>query len=265
MQVLNMMKDKENALLAVIPVANMDETPKNSVKLMSTWQTRKPRSDLTAKDLFSYGCLARIASLSKDSRGYYVLTMEGISRFKVVKFNKSAPNFPLSCEIEALPEQKVDESDLTAKTAIDTFKVGGQELVEALKSLKLPPAVLRQLTKMLDSTSPGQLADVIASMIDLSYQERLEVLQTYQLVPRLTKVLELIKRQLQVFSISQKLSQSVENKLGKKQREIILREQLEAIKKELGESEEEDQGELADISKKMKALDLPSEEHKKVS
>jgi ATP-dependent Lon protease len=117
---------------------------------------------------------------------------------------------------------------------------------------------------MLDSTSPGQLADVIASMIDLSYQEKLEILKTHQLVPRLTRVLELIKRQLQVFSISQKLSQSVENKLGKKQREIILREQMEAIKKELGETEEEDEGELADISKKIKGLDLPSDEHKKV-
>jgi ATP-dependent Lon protease len=102
-------------------------------------------------------------------------------------------------------------------------------------------------------------------MIDVSYQERLEVLKTYQLVPRLTRVLELIKRQLQVFSISQKLSQSVENKLSKKQREIILREQLEAIKKELGETEEDDEGELADISKKVKVLELPSDEHKKVS
>ena len=99
-------------------------------------------------------------------------------------------------------------------------------MVEALKTLQLPPAVLKQLNKMLDSTSPGQLADLIASMIDLSYQEKLEVLSSVELIPRLLRVLELIKRQLQVFAISQKLSSSVENKLGEKQREVLLREQV---------------------------------------
>ncbi len=79
---------------------------------------------------------------------------------------------------------------------------------------------------MLDSTSPGQLADLIASMIDLSYQEKLEILSLVDLLPRLIRVLELIKRQLQVFAISQKLSSSVENKLGEKQREVLLREQV---------------------------------------
>jgi ATP-dependent Lon protease len=157
LQMLTKMKDY--AMLAVVPVSNLDSPAKNSVKLMSTWQSKKLRSQLSVKDLFGYGCLARIASLTEDSRGYLVVTLEGISRFRVVNFNDPMPNFPLSCEIESLPEEKVNESNLTAKAAIDTFRLGGRELVDALKTLQLPPAVLRQLTKMLESTSPGQLAD----------------------------------------------------------------------------------------------------------
>jgi ATP-dependent Lon protease len=115
---------------------------------------------------------------------------------------------------------------------------------------------------MLDSTKPGQLADLLASMIDLSYEERLEILQTSELKPRLLRMIELITRQLQVFQISQQLTSSVENKLGQKQREILLREQLEAIKKELGELDESDDTEISDIEKKIKSIALPDEPKK---
>jgi ATP-dependent Lon protease len=128
-----------------------------------------------------------------------------------------------------------EASDVELTATVQTFRQvetvslkqkGGNELVEALRKLSLPPAVLKQLNAMLDSTMPGQLADLIASMIDLSYQEKLEVLSCAELQPRLLRVLELITRQLQVFSISQKLNTSIENKLGAKQREILLREQV---------------------------------------
>jgi hypothetical protein len=81
LQMLSKMKDDE--MLAVIPVSNLDTSAKISIKLMSTWQSKKPRSQLSVKDLFSYGCLARIASITKDSRGYLIVTLEGISSFHV--------------------------------------------------------------------------------------------------------------------------------------------------------------------------------------
>jgi ATP-dependent Lon protease len=157
-----------------------------------------------------------------------------------------------------------DETDLELKAVIQTFRSGGRELVEALKNLQLPPAVLKQLNSMLGSTKPGQVADLLASMIDLSYEEKLEILQTFDLKARLIRMIELITRQLQVFRISQQLNSSVENKLGQKQREILLREQMEAIKKELGESDESGDSEISDLENKVRTMGLP-EEPKKVA
>ncbi|KAI8917974.1 Lon protease C-terminal proteolytic domain-containing protein [Entophlyctis helioformis] len=113
---------------------------------------------------------------------------------------------------------------------------------------------------MLNSTPPGQLADLFASMVDLSLAEKLEILETVDLKQRLAKVVALLNRQIQVLKISQKLQSTVENKLGKKQREFLLREQLEAIKKELGETDEEGgDEEVGDLSRRIAEAKLPEE------
>ncbi|KAJ3372562.1 hypothetical protein HDU91_003260 [Kappamyces sp. JEL0680] len=200
--------------------------------------------------------------MSKDSRNRFIVTLEGLARARLEDLVQNGRYY--TALVTVVPEPVFDEADVELQATVQTFRQGGIELVESLKKLQLPPTILKQLNGMLDSTKPGQLADLIASMIDLSYQEKLEVLELHELQPRLLRVLELITRQLQVFAISQKLSSSVENKLGAKQREILLREQLEAIKKELGESDDGEDTEIGDLAKRLKELDLP-EEHKKVA
>jgi ATP-dependent Lon protease len=79
---------------------------------------------------------------------------------------------------------------------------------------------------MLDSTPPGHLSDLFASMIDLSLEEKLQILELADIKARIKVVLELLTRQVQVLKISQKLQTTVENKLGQKQREFILRQQV---------------------------------------
>ncbi|KAI9349446.1 Lon protease C-terminal proteolytic domain-containing protein [Zopfochytrium polystomum] len=115
---------------------------------------------------------------------------------------------------------------------------------------------------MLDSTPPGQLADLFASMIDLSLDEKLQILELVDSKTRIKRTLELLTRQIQVLKISQKLQTTVENKLGQKQREFILRQQLDAIKKELGETEEGEEDEVADLSKRIAEAKLPEEASK---
>ncbi|KAI8921049.1 Lon protease C-terminal proteolytic domain-containing protein [Powellomyces hirtus] len=115
---------------------------------------------------------------------------------------------------------------------------------------------------MLDSTSPGQLADLFASMIDLSMDEKLQILETTDVKTRITRTLELLTRQIQVLKISQKLQSTVESKLGKKQREFFLRQQLDAIKKELGEEEDGEEDEVADLGTRIADAKLPEEASK---
>ncbi|KAI8905596.1 Lon protease C-terminal proteolytic domain-containing protein [Gorgonomyces haynaldii] len=115
---------------------------------------------------------------------------------------------------------------------------------------------------MLKNTPPGQLSDLFGSMVDSSFEEKLSILTTVDLKERLQKVIELMKRQIQVLSISQELQTSIENKIGKKQREFLLREQLAAIKKELGETEDENDDEMSDIGKRVQNAKLSPDARK---
>ncbi|KXS20354.1 ATP-dependent protease La [Gonapodya prolifera JEL478] len=114
---------------------------------------------------------------------------------------------------------------------------------------------------MIDDTQPPRLADMVASMIDLSIEEKLSVLDAVEPKDRIEKVLKLLARQIQVLKISRKLQTTVEGKLGEKQREAILREQMNAIKQELGEKDE-DQDEIEELVKRIKDSNLPEEADK---
>ena len=79
---------------------------------------------------------------------------------------------------------------------------------------------------MMDTTPAGQVADLLASMIDLTFAEKLQILEMTDVKERLKRVVELVNRQIQVLKISQELQSSVENKIGKTQREYLLRQQV---------------------------------------
>lgn len=132
------------------------------------------------------------------------------------------------------------------------------ELANILSQMQLPASVVNQLRSMIDDTQPSKLADMVASMIDLTIEEKLSVLDTVEPKERIEKVLKLLARQIQVLKISRKLQSTVEGKLGEKQREYILREQLNAIKQELGEKDEE-QDEIEDLNKRINDAQLPPE------
>eukprot|EP00842_Homolaphlyctis_polyrhiza_P003300 jgi/Hompol1/3971/HPOL_003419-RA len=242
------------------------------------------------EQLHEWGCVALILDLSKTNSQErrmtnvtYMLTLEGIGRFKIMDLLKTRPF--LEASIQVVPEPDVDRNDMELQVLIQRLRAAGQgmwidsiqyaqipidlpsltncidkELSLALSQLRLPPTVINELKEMLNSTPPGQLADLFASMIDLSLDEKLEVLETVDLKERISKVVQLISRQIQVLKISQKLQTTIENKLGRKMREFVLREQLEAIKKELGEADVPDQDdETGNLSKKISEAKLPPE------
>ncbi|KAI8897459.1 Lon protease C-terminal proteolytic domain-containing protein [Globomyces pollinis-pini] len=266
LQLLDSISDSQ-PFVAVIPlVANKSKKKKDAKfnKVLTAFDGSlgvKLTDPIKTEDLFGWGTVARIADFKVDSKKNYIITLEGIARFKVS--NLTTENSYYIAKMKVYPEEDIDVTDVELAATVQTFRQGGNELVEALKELKLPMTILKQLTKMLDSSKPGQLADLLASMIDLSYEEKLDILKTHELRPRLLRLIELITRQLQVFKISQKLTSNVESKLGEKQREYLLREQLEAIKKELGETDETDDSDLNDLTKKLSNAVLP-EETKKV-
>ncbi|KAJ3295152.1 hypothetical protein HK104_002962, partial [Borealophlyctis nickersoniae] len=260
---------RHESLVGCIPILR---TPQNTAPLAESPPRSGSVSDegpVDAQQLNSWGVSARVLNLvrnnaaeAKASGVKYIVTLEGVSRFKIDHFVKSTPFIEavvtLHGEQEGL-ELDIDKEDAELQAAVINLRATGHELANVLSQLQLPTGVLGQLRRMLDNTPPGQVADLLASMIDLSFAEKLQILELADVKARVMRVTELINRQIQVLKISQKLQTTVENKLGKKQREFLLRQQMEAIKKELGESDESEQDEVGDLTKRIEEAKLPDD------
>ncbi|KAJ3043033.1 hypothetical protein HDV00_005940 [Rhizophlyctis rosea] len=256
-------------LVGCVPVIS-EEKETTPAEASPTPDSDNSLTAVTSPNLYQWGVSARIISLarstSSDSRitGItYVLMVEGISRFRVDRIVKRTPYIEAAVTLHPDPEIHADDAELQA--LVLSLRAVGHELSHVLSQLQLPPTVISHLRKMLDSTPGGQVADLFASMIDLTYAEKLQILETTDLKTRIQRVAELVTRQIQVLKISQELQSTVENKIGKKQREFLLRQQLEAIKKELGESEEGGGDEIDDLEKRVSEAKLPEEAAKEAA
>ncbi|KAJ3216478.1 hypothetical protein HDU67_009433 [Dinochytrium kinnereticum] len=257
-----------NIFVACVPL----RPSPNGEKLVDSKTDRKdvnedPKTPVTPEDLFEYGVAARIINLvrnrpneNKQFNASYIVTLEGVSRLKVDSIVKTNPY--LEAQVSLMEEKEPEKDDKEFAALVINLRSTGRDLAGVLAQLQLPPSVLKQLNQIMDSTSPPRLADLFASMIDLSIEEKLQILELSNVKERISRVLELLTRQVQVLKISQKLQTTVENKLGQKQREFILRQQLNAIKAELGETDDAEEDEVADLSKRLLEAKLPDEASK---
>ena len=109
----------------------------------------------------------------------------------------------------------------------------------AKRVIKLMPELPKEAGALVDSvTEPGQLADLITSNLDIQVDEKQDVLETFDLKARIRKVLQFLSRQLEVLKVRERINTQVQEEMGRNQREYVLRQQLKAIKEELGELDE---------------------------
>ncbi|CAO3632062.1 unnamed protein product [Cunninghamella blakesleeana] len=137
-----------------------------------------------------------------------------------------------------------------------------------MRELNLPDTLTTQLSKLIDNVSPLTLSDLLISVIETTLDEKLYMLSTINVKDRLVKASEWLTRQLHVLKISEQIHSSIEGKLSKKQREFYLRQQLDAIKQELGESDGfsggKDEDDMTQLAKRLEAAQLPEETAKVV-
>ena len=130
---------------------------------------------------------------------------------------------PITAEISYVPlETKINDST----PQLIELKNQGVELSQVLSHIQFPSSALTQLKKMMETTAATSLADFYASMIDLSFDDKLLILSLVDPIQRIEKVTEFLKRQVQVLKISQNVQRNVDGKTGKLQREQYLRQQV---------------------------------------
>jgi ATP-dependent Lon protease len=200
-------------------------------------------------DLYDLGVLATVVRYVTAPDGAHHLVCQGENRFRMLQVVRETPF--LAARIETLEEPQSRGADIEAR--MDFLK---QRAVEALSLLPQVPAELARTIRGIDS--PGQLADLIVSFMDVKPQEKQDLLETIDLKARLDKVVKLLAHRVEVLKITRDITEQTQAALGERQREAVLREQLHQLQKELGEGEGGG-GDVAELGKAIAAAGMPTE------
>jgi ATP-dependent Lon protease len=200
-------------------------------------------------DLHRIGTTAAILRYVTGPDGSHHLICQGQERFKILEFVGGHPF--LAARVERFAEPDEHQPEIEARLMLLRER--------ALEAIELLPQAPRELADTVRAIgSAAQLADLVASTMDLSPAEKQEVLETFDLVRRLDRVLELLNYRLSVLRLSREIGESTKGSLEKRQREMLLREQLQTIRRELGE-EEGGAAEAEDLRKAIDAAGMPEE------
>ncbi|XP_024995720.1 lon protease homolog 2, peroxisomal-like isoform X2 [Cynara cardunculus var. scolymus] len=206
------------------------------------------------------GVAARALHLSRgvekpSGRVTYIVVLEGLSRFSVQELNTrgtytTARISPIDMT-KAEMEQVEQDADFIALSR--QFKLTAMELISVLEQKQKTGG----RTKVLLETVPvHKLADIFVASFEISFEEQLSMLDSVDVKVRLSKATELVDRHLQSIRVAEKITQKVEGQLSKSQKEYLLRQQMRAIKEELGDNDDEDD-DVAALERKMQDAGMP--------
>src|SRR3954467_1099693 len=231
-------------------VALVEDIENQSQPIIVIFAQRDPSPDDPGQDeLYPVGVAARVLKALKHSSGNYSLILQGLVRVRMEHVTVSAPY--LKSRVSRLDEPKVDdvEAEALAMSLRDIAK----------QVIQLMPELPREAGSLIDSIQePGQLADLVAANLDTPVGEKASVLETLDVKERIRKVLRLLTRQLEILKMRERINSQIKEEMGKNQREYVLRQQLKAIKEELGE-DDGDQGDLDGIEERIAKANLPGE------
>ena len=186
---------------------------------------------IVREDLHDVGTVAMIHRLVKHPDAGMRLLVQGVSRFRIIELKKTEPYFEAS--ILVLPEPTGKRSDRIEALLREGYDLA-DEVIRA--SPYLPDELLRAVRQLDD---PVKFSYMVASMLQLEHADRQRILETDDVEEKLKIVLEGLRRELNVLAIGGQIKSQVDEEIQKKQREYYLREQLKAIREELGEAGDE--------------------------
>ena len=202
--------------------------------------------------LYEVGTAALILKMAKPDEEGTQLLVQGLARFRIQEYVSDKPY--LKARIQPIPEKKVKDMEVDAMMSnlVGLFH----------KVLKLSPYLPKEMGALAKSLDEGgMLADLIASSLNVTKDEKQKALETQDVKERLKEVTRLVNRELEVLELGQKIQSQVKQDMDKTQREFYLRQQLKAIKEELGEKDES-KVEVEEYRTKIAEKNLPEEAKK---
>ncbi|AKF06023.1 endopeptidase La [Sandaracinus amylolyticus] len=231
-------------------VALVEDIDNLAQPVIAIFAQRDPSTDDPSQaDLYPVGVAARVLKALKHSSGNYSLILQGLVRIRMEGVQQLDPY--MRARISRLDQPKAEdvETEALAMSLRDIAK----------QVIQLMPELPREATSLIDSINePGQLADLVAANLDAPVDEKAQLLETIDVKERIRKVLRLLTRQLEILKMRERINSQIKEEMGKNQREYVLRQQLKAIKEELGE-EDGDQGDLDVLDERITKANLPQE------
>jgi len=204
------------------------------------------------EDVYTLGTAAVIHRLLKAPDGTLRLAVQGMERIRIVRFTQTEPY--LKAIVKPAPDkvEKTMEVEALMRNLVDLFR----------RLVSLVPYLPEELMlAVINVDDPRQLAYLIATSIRMDIAEAQSILELDDVKDKLHKLTTILNRELEVLELGRKIQSQAQSEMEKMQREFFLREQLKAIKKELGE-EDEQAMEIKELEEKIAAAGMPEEAEK---
>ena len=221
-------------------------------RTLAVFMQRSAVEDPAPADLHPVGTLCHVLRMVRLPDGQISAMLQGVAR---VRLGEPAALEPyLTAHVEPMSEVEVDdvETEALAKTLLEQFA----------KVVSLSPQVPDEAVATARAqSSAGRAGDFVASLLELPADDKQRLLETLEVKQRLKDLNEILARELQVLEVGQKIQEQVRESLDERQKEFVLRQQLEAIRKELGEGDEA-QHEIAELKARIEKAQMPPDVRK---
>lgn len=205
-------------------------------------------------EIYELGTVAMIMRMRKLPDGRVKILIQGLSKARITNFDSTEPFYKV--KVEKVENSTVEES----QTAVEALMRSVRENLEKVISIGkvLSPDILMVLEDIQD---PGRLGDLVASNLNLKVGEAQHILETLNAVEKLHRINDILQRELEILAVQQQIKSNAKEEISKTQKEYFLREQIKAIKSELGDGGEP-QDEFSELREKLMAKKMPEEAEK---
>ena len=236
-------------------VRALEDVMKDDKQILLIAQRNAADDDPSSDDIYEVGTISTVLQLLKLPDGTVKVLVEGVARARVIRFSENEEFFEVYADV--MPEKESEEAEIEAlsRSVVSQFE-------QYLKlNKKVSPEALVSVNQIEEY---GKLVDTIASHLALKIPEKQELLEVDVVSERMEKVISFMEGEIGVLQVEKKIRSRVKRQMEKTQREYYLNEQLKAIQKELGESEE-GKDELQELEEKLAKLKLSKEAREKAN
>ncbi len=222
-------------------------------KLLGILSQREPENeDPDPDDLYTTGTVVKVLKSVKMPGNKLNVIIQGLARIKVRGWKHTSPYLRIDADVF----EETSEHDPDLDTLLGELRELSQKIIDLSPQI---PSEAGFLVRSIDN--PGILADIVASNLSISVDEKQQLLETFGTRDRIQAVIDLLEKETQVLELSNKIQTEVKGEMDKAQREYFLREQLKAIQKELGDTDER-QEEFEELERAIRSARMPADVEK---